>query len=428
MCVKINKKTIVGVFMLLKNKTIFTGIYFSICVICSAFMIFEMPSVVFYAPILLFAVFVVEKVITNTQMNFDISAFLLFVFIFAFTYFTYTENSGLYYQAYIYIHAFMYYVMGINFIKDVPNEEKKKYIELSLIIVSIFYIVYVILTMLNYYFLTDADLKVRYFYSFWYPEVVKACTAFSVVLSIPVVYGIYALFFSSVPKKILGLIFVSVSLGVNIYTGTRTMLYLTPAVFVAVLFLWLIFVKKKYIVAVASFAAVGLLGILLYFLFVKNKENILTVLADKPIYRLFAHSVFDSRRFDYAFNVINNFSFTYTGGSYFASTFGQAHNVWLNFYDAGGIVPFIVFVLFTVSCAATFIKFIFNRYIDLSVKFLFSMIIGMIIVQFSIEPLVLPVPSYFILSMFYLGSVNSFNYNTETSKFIQIVRSYKSGS
>jgi len=147
--------------MLTKNCSYIRGIYFFVCTFCSALMLMEVPKIVFYAPLIVFILFVADRIITKEDFNFDIASGFLFLFIFVYVYFTYSDSSSLYYQSYIHIHAFFYYFIGINFLKGYSNEEKKQFIEASLIIISVIYIVYVVLTLLNYELFTDADLKLR---------------------------------------------------------------------------------------------------------------------------------------------------------------------------------------------------------------------------------------------------------------------------
>lgn len=406
--------------MLKGNCSYTKGIYFFICTLCSGLMLMEVPKIVFYAPIVVFILFVADRIITKEDFNFDIASGLLFLFIFVYVCFTYSDSSSLYYQSYIHIHAFFYYFIGINFLNGYSNEKKKQFIEASLIIISVIYVSYVILTLLNHELFTDADLKLRHYYSFWYDNVSKAATAFSVAVSLPLSYGLYAIFFSSLPKKILGAFFVVAAIGINIYTGTRALLYMAPVLFVIVMLCWLVLKKKKYTLAAVSVAVCVALAIAVGVLISKNYSVIVNAVKDKPIQRLFTVSLFSSSRFEFVKNIIDNFSFTYMGGYDYATSGGQVHNVWLNYYDAGGIISFALFVLFTVFCIINFVKFISNKNINVDIKVLFCMIIGMITVQFTIEPLVAPIPSYYIISMFYLGAVYSFNHTAKQTKAIDI--------
>lgn len=395
--------------MLKRNYSYIRGIYFFVCTLCSGLMLMEVPKMALYAPIVVFVLFVTDRIITKEEFNFDIATPLLFLFIFVYVYFTYSDSVSLYYQSYIHIHAFFYYFIGINFLKGYPAEEKKQIIETSLVMISVMYIIYVILTLINYNLFTAADLEPRHYYSFWYTFVEKAATAFSVSVSLALSYGCYAVFFSSLPKKIIGIFFVVSAVAINIYTGTRALLYLAPFLLLISMVCWLVLKKKKYLwagVSVALFTAIVVIaGVLIN----KNYDVIIAALEGKPIQRLFTISIFSSSRFISAKNMIENFSFTYMGGLDYTASGGQVHNVLLNYYDAGGIVSLVLFALFTLLGTINFVRLILNKKISVDIKVLFSLIVGMIAVQFTIEPLVLPVPSFYILSMFYLGAMHSFN-------------------
>lgn len=390
----------------IKRKHILEYIYFALIAASSAIFIFEVPKLVFYSPLVLFASFCIYSLYNGRKIRFSIGSIVITIFAVIYVMFIYNPNQDLYYQAYIHIHAVLMFVIGYNFMNDKPAEERKRCLENYILFVSVAYTIYVLIIFYNHFNNTPADLEPRFYYSLWYSFVKKPATVISMSLVFPLIYGLYALFFLKVPKKIIGLVFIVFVMYVNIKTGTRTLVFLFPCALLAEFVCWLIFKKKKIkegiIIAVlcsALFIAV------VVFCTVKGDE-LAQKFSGHSFARFFGQNGSTDNRIRYNRNVLENFSLTYLGGGFNSARVGTPHNIWLYIYDHGGIVSFAVYTVFTVILVVDYIKMLINKNISYDFKALLSTALLFIFVEFMMEPFILPLPSFYILCLFILGVIS----------------------
>ena len=69
----------------------------------------------------------------------------------------------------------------------------------------------------------------------------------------------------------------------------------------------------------------------------------------------------DDPRLQYSLYYITHFSKYIWGGGHFRDEIGNAHNLWLNTYDIGGIVPFIFLLIYTFSILNTLRKLFYKK-------------------------------------------------------------------
>ena len=189
----------------------------------------------------------------------------------------------------------------------------------------------------------------------------------------------------------------------NIATGTRLLVYLTPVILVAEFFVWIVFHKKKYKIGIILTAAVVVaIGAVVLYLFL-NRERFAERLGGSVIQRFFTKGFGSPLRWSYLKHVIENFSITYTGGGVNSKTFGTPHNIWFYVYDYGGFQSFVLYCVFTLITAVNFIRFLANKHVPTNIKFFIATLFGTVFVEFMLEDLILPLPSYYILAMFIVG-------------------------
>ena len=390
------------------RKTIFNYIAFAlyaiVCLSATALFIFEVPKIVFYAPVILFATFLMYRLPGKYSVQFS-SALLVFVaFTVVFIIFNYDTRQSFYYQTYIHIQAVMMLFIGEHFFAyEEPLEKKLKLLDRYLLAISVMYIAYVTITFIHYYNYTPADLEVRFYYSIWYRFVKKPATVISMSLVIPLTYGIYSLFFSPWYKKIIGICFIGFTMAVNIYTATRTLVYLAPILLLAEFMAYMCLKKKKYKTGAVTggIVAAFLGGIFLYYRI--NKDTLYAKYSDTVFSRFLSHGIQSSERWKFTKYVLDHFSFTYFGSGYNSAECGTPHNIWLYIYDYGGIVSFIIYCAFTVLLVINFIRFLRNKNVPLEAKCLISTLCSLIFVEYMLEPFILPLPSFYILTLFVFG-------------------------
>ena len=374
----------------------------------TALFVFEVPKIVFYAPLLLFAVFIIFNRIQKEKFRFSASAIVLAIYTVSYIIFNYNIAQSFYYQSYIHIQAVLMFLIGYNYFQTPASFERKTIdLERFTFAISVMYIAYIAVTFIHYYCFTPADLEVRFYYSIWYDYVIKPATVISMSLVIPFAYGAYAIFFSSKwYKKCIGIAFILIMAGINIYTSTRTLVYLAPVVIAVEFFLWAVFKKKNLRLAFGVFSAFIVLFSLIVIYYKFNKVMLAERFGDTVLSRFFNYGIGSSDRIKFAKNVIDHFSFTYLGGGYYSASCGTPHNIWLYIYDYGGIVTFLIYMVFTVMLLVNFIRFLLNRTISADLKCMLTTVFGLMLVEYFLEPFILPLPSFYILSLFVFGLIS----------------------
>lgn len=393
----------------IKEKSFLEKMYFVLSALFTGVFIFEIPGAVFYSPLLLFAAFLVYSIYSGRTINYSVSMLVLLIFTVSYVYFIYKPEDSLYYQSYIHIQAVFMYIIGFNFLNDKSTEERKKYAENYFLIISLFFIAYILITFYHHFYQTAADLSYRFYYSVWYSSVTKPSTVISMCLVFPLAYGLYSLFYLRWPYKIVGGVFCFITVYINVRTATRTLIFLFPFALTAEFIFWLIFEKKKKKIGfiLLGICAAALIGIIV--LFVLWKDSLAQTFAQYGFSRIFSPGRSTQLRIKYIMNVINDFKLNYFGGGIHSLTCGTPHNIWLYIYDWGGIVSFGIFCVFTGFMIYNYIRFFFNHNYSVALKAFLSTALALIFVEFMMEPFILPLPSFYILCYFVFGLISGFS-------------------
>ncbi len=387
-----------------EKEAVFRRIYPAAFLLLTALFIFEVPRIVFWAPLLLFALFLVKSILFKEKLHFPVIAVVLAVYTVVFIVFKYDPSESVYYQSYIHIQGVMMFLIGYHFFSvAAPAAERRTALDRYLLAVAAMYVLYAIITFIHHYYFTPADLEDRFYYSIWYDYITKPATVISLSLVIPLCWGVYSLFFSPLRYKLVGAFFIAFTIGVNLYTGTRTLVYLTPVLLIAECFVWLTFKKKKYKLGISlTVAAVAAVAALLLAVTV-FKDALLERFGNTPISRFLTMGFSSKLRWRYTKNVLDDFSFTYLGGGIHSKTFGTPHNIWLYIYDYGGIVSFLIYCVFTVLLLIRFVRFLINKTVSTELRFMIATLFGAIMVEYMLEPFMEPLPSFYILTLFIFG-------------------------
>ena len=382
-------------------------LYCALWVLFSAVFIFEVPLLVFWAPTVLFGVWCGYSIYKKTPLRIPVGGVVLLVFCIAYVAFTYDPSKSIYYQSYTLLHCVFLFVIGYHFfVGDDPVEQRTKTLKQYLLIVALLYLLYIAVTYIydRYYPLNVPE--DRKYWSIWYPgTVTKAATGFCASMSFAAAWGSFMLFFAKKNLwKIFGAALVLICFVFNVVTGTRLMVLLIPVLLAGDAFLWLAFYKKKTRLAFLILGVFLLLcaGALLGYYFFKDalKQRF----ADSVIYR-FVNLGLRSTRWKYMLNVLRNFSLTYLGGGVNTAAVGVPHNFWLYVYDFGGIVPFALYLVFTVVLIIAFIRMMKNRFLPRDLKFFLATLMVPIFAEFMLEDLFLGLPSFLHVSHFIFGVI-----------------------
>ena len=380
-------------------------LYAAAWIVSFALFIFEVPRLVFWAPIFLFAVAVLYALYEKYPLRFSLSAAVLILFGVLYVYFTYDPSQSLYYQSYVFLHSFFLFFMGLQFFSVKETLENRfETLKKFILIISLLYIIYVFITY-GYYLrapeLAPADRK---YWSVWYPGwVIKTATGFCASMMFAVAWGAYSIFFSRKKnEKVTGLVLVVLCFAFNIITKTRLLVFVTPVIVAAVFLCWLIFCKKKKALGVILIAvcAAALIGCVLFYYF--KKEYLKNKLADTVLYR-FVDLGMRSTRWRYLWNVLRDISPYYRGGGVHTDAVGVPHNFWLYIYDFGGFVPFAVYTVFTLIIFIDYIIVLVKKNVSLQIKMFISVLLFVVILEFMVEDLIYALPSFVMIGHFLFG-------------------------
>lgn len=391
-----------------KSKAVIEKLFYAVALFFTAVYIFEIPYAVFWAPVCLFASFMLYSLYLKFNVFYSMTSFVLLVFAVVYSYFVYEPGVPVFYQCYIYIEAFLIFVVASNIAAEKTAEEKHKLFEAYFIAVAVFYTVYTFTVLLNDYMHERPSwLRDRFYISFWYSDMEKGGTVTAMMVGMPLAVGTYLLFYGRKLKKLLGLFFIGFEVAVNLYTRTRLLIMFTPVFLCGILVLWLIFTKKKkaagIIIGVAGFS----LALIAVFILYKYMDYFAEKFADSPFRRFFVIFNEDgslAKRIDFTRNALSDFSFSYLGGAVHSKTYGIPHNVWVLIYDCGGFFSALFFLIFTVMCVISYVRFSLSKFFSTETKMLITCMLAVVFVFFSTEPLIVPLPSFFHTGMFVLGA------------------------
>lgn len=381
--------------------------YYICCLIFIFTAVWEIPFAVFIGPVFMFGAFALYKQYTKSNMHFDTVTAWFFVFTFAYCISVVNPNRGLYYQIYVYLQAFLMFLMGCNAFEECSREEKRDKLEKLFFIVSVMYFIYVALTLYNHFENTPHDLAYRFYYSFWYgDEVVKPATVIVMMLVFPMSFGLYAAFFMKLPYKICGIFFDIATLVYCFLSGSRTMLFFFPFLVIGVSCAYFVFVKKKYKPAIIIASSIAVLCVVALVLVKVFDDEIYEKFHQYGFYRIINEG-FDSLRKQYALNVLKDFSIFYMGGGKHSAEVGTPHNIWLYIYDHGGFIPFFFYCIFTVLMVINGVRMLLSKKVEMRMKFFVYTMFAVILLEYFLEPFILPLPSFYILGLFLMGVITS---------------------
>lgn len=397
-------KFFIGVTMVKNKDRILETAYYACCLFFTFTAVCEIPFAVFWGPVFMLAAFIVYKLYTGSKLYYDTSFIWFAIFTVLYSIFVLDISDDIYYQIYVYLQALIMFFIGCNAFDDKAPDEKRRLLEKYFIVISVMYVLYTALTLYNYFANTPHDLEVRFYYSFWYGElVVKPATVVVMMLVIPMTVGLYSIFFMKAPYKILGALFDIAALAFSFWSGSRTILFFFPFLLLGTIITYFVFVKKNRKAAVIFSLSIAVLCAAAVICAVVFKDKIYDKFHEYGFYRIFYEGFVSSQRNQYALNVLKDFSIFYMGGGKHSAELGTPHNIWLYLYDHGGFIPFFAYCGFTVVMVKNGIKMLFSKKVETQMKFFVFIIFAVILLEYFLEPFILPLPSFYIIGLFLMG-------------------------
>lgn len=117
---------------------------------------------------------------------------------------------------------------------------------------------------------------------------------------------------------------------------------------------------------------------------------------------------YEDPRLERQIYVLQNFFKYRNGGGKFNAEIGEVHNVWLDIYDYSGLLPFLLFLIFTLVIVKAMMKAYNNSSFDKISGYLFMLLFAFFI-SFAMEPVFRSCEDYTVLFFFSCGLLLNYN-------------------
>lgn len=367
-------------------------------------IIFEVPLVFLIAPICLVVFMCFSNLSKNLPINLNVQVFYLSIFII--TYFgfdNYLPQSGSFKVLYCASVIGMYfYGLNTHLLTGSKKDDSEYLRKVILLIAGCFYI-YVLVTIINGV-ISGRFLISRNPFNIW-TGTLRAATHYGTMLVFPVAVSCCGLLLGK--RKLTKIVSLLVLLGAVLtclLTASRTILYMIPiGLIVTVVFssrFKILKMKKNVLQSIGMFM-IGivtfsiLIGLFSIFDLFDIKSKLMETQLGMRIINGDTSKIDDDPRLQYSLYYITHFSKYIWGGGHFRDEIGNAHNLWLNTYDIGGIVPFIFLLIYTFSILNTLRKLFYKKGIEQYLKVLVVVVYILCLIQMMLEPILESVPVFF---------------------------------
>lgn len=196
----------------------------------------------------------------------------------------------------------------------------------------------------------------------------------------------------------------------SVINASRTMIAVTIIVFVFSLFLYL-YLNHNFETSIIYFLSISIVMFVgIAFIWWMNIFNVQELLYNSALGRREAMAVASSSivqniRWTYAVDILKVLPSYPLGGIPY---YYYAHNLWVDIARESGIIPFVLYVLFTIASVVETVQFYRNSYKVEDIVFIVPIVISFIVVFFT-EPIMDGAPLSFSLFAFIIGAIVSLN-------------------
>lgn len=197
----------------------------------------------------------------------------------------------------------------------------------------------------------------------------------------------------------------------SIVNASRTMIYVTILVFMIISFVH-IWKKKSFSFAVFKWTGIGLFILIIVIivlwldLFHVQELFATTALGRRQSVNVAGHTVFDNLRWQYSSEILQQLPSHLLGGIEHNS---YAHNLWVDVAREAGIIPFCLYILFSLIICSNLWEFMNNSRLSHEIRILMLSIQLSCMLSFFTEPIMQGAPLIFSLYCYTCGSMISFN-------------------
>lgn len=210
-------------------------------------------------------------------------------------------------------------------------------------------------------------------------------------------------------KKLVGITFGLSGIFCSVINASRTMIIVSAIVFLVALLLYLIQNNKTDIAIVKYLCWLLALLIILLVIYNFNLFNWQTKFAQTALGQrtaLLQNGIGNNSRWDYATEILSllpNYSMGNVPSTHYA------HNLWIDIAKDAGVIPFVLFILFSFSNCHQCYRFLKNRIVSDEEKLFILPVIASFFLVFFTEPIMQGLPYIFALFCFVMGVIESMN-------------------
>lgn len=204
--------------------------------------------------------------------------------------------------------------------------------------------------------------------------------------------------------KVFLLVGALIALGLSVYVGNRSLLAITVLVLVFSLLYGMRVSKNK----IRTFAGV-VFGLLLLAIVLSGSVIDIGSYVNKSfLSRRNTNLLQDGRWavYSYVFRHFFDFIFGWISSSGGVTSVGLdwAHNIWIDIYIYSGIIPALLFIVFSVRSFRTSMTLVKTSKVSSSLRLISIIVLIGIFLNWAVEPVLVANPYYFALCCFILGS------------------------
>lgn len=239
----------------------------------------------------------------------------------------------------------------------------------------------------------------------------RAATHYGTMLVFPAAYGIYLLVSGLEKRKIIGGAIVVFCIAVSVMTASRTIIYMIPLGIVVCVLAEAKFHKTFNRRLAFTVGGLTVVVLTLFAMFQSNafgiQDSFLSTQLGQRIMLGQVSTFKEDGRMVYNMFLFNHLSESFLGGGYTRLHSGRLHNLFLNVYDMGGIIPLSFLMIFFVKAVRKLNMTIKRPVLDAGVKTLVFLLYILVFVQMMLEPVMESVPIFVWCFLYVAGVMHS---------------------
>ena len=214
---------------------------------------------------------------------------------------------------------------------------------------------------------------------------------------------------NKISLKIIGILSTFGGIIGSILNASRTVLYVTPIVFLFALFLYML-INKSFILGIMKWigTVIVLFSIILLIMWIDifniQEWFATTALGQRNSISQSGNTIASNDRWTYAIDILNLLPLYPFGKSPYDN---YAHNLWVDVAKDAGVIPFILYTLFTIGTIFLIIKIYREKTISKENKIVIISVVVVFLIVFFTEPILEGAPIFFGIFAYIIGGIQS---------------------